>query len=55
MFIFMLNKNIAFLKNPGGNLKKRQDAKMSLLLGLIKTAQWTLCDLLGMMVIKLIL
>ena len=39
MFIFMLNKNIAYLKNLGGNLKKRQDAKISLLLRLIKTAQ----------------
>ena len=35
----MSNKNIAYLKNPSGNLKKMQDAKISLLLGFIKTVQ----------------
>ena len=50
----MSNKNIAYPKNPSRNLKKKkmQNAKISLLFGLIKNCTTDARDLLGRMVMK---
>lgn len=48
----MSNKNTAYPKNPSRNFLKMQDAKISLLFGLIKNCTTEARDLLGRMVMK---